>query len=656
MDPVANGDGRFGPARVRQYTDATKFSRQRVLDAPDASTFPCGRIRSFALRAASRVFEPQGSAAVTVPPGPTVPGARTDAVAAPLAGTLVVEDASSAAQAYCGRLFALFGARVAMVEGPAGAPIRNEHPPRWPMDVPGPAFLALAGGKESFLLDPVERGETDALLAAADVIIAGDELKAKFGSVSGIASRFPTAIVASISPFGDSGPYADFAALPGVLYALGGYAFITGYADREPLIGPASIPAFMAGLNAYTGILAALRSRATTGFGGIVEVSELESLAAAHQWTIARYTYNGHIMRRNGSRYDSLHPVTYYDCADGTIAASPSAPDQLDRMLAVMGMSELLEDPQFSTNYQRILHADAFDAAVAPWFRGQGRDDLAELLQTVRVPAAPAFELDELLHHKQLVARGFWQPLSGTSTSVRVAGPPFRILGWTPESPHVPALGEHRPVPLHRQTQPAAERPGGETRAPLEGIRVLDLTRVWSGPLATRILADLGAEVIKVEHPAGRGVGFTTRPDPVRASFYPDNEPGPQPWNSSAAFNKLNRNKKSMTLDLTKPGARELFLDLVRVSDVVIENYSPRVMGNLGIGFEALRSVNPAICLVSMPGYGLSGPLRDGVAYGTTLDAECGLASLLGYPVRGHNGSASHCPILSRVATPLPRS
>jgi len=166
---------------------------------------------------------------------------------------------------------------------------------------------------------------------------------------------------------------------------------------------------------------------------------------------------------------------------------------------------------------------------------------------------------------------------------------------------------------------------------PLQGVRVLDLTRVWSGPLAARILADFGAEVIKVEHAAARGPATIPGPASDRASFYPDNDPGPDPYNRSAAFNKLNRSKLSLTLDLAKPSGHQAFCDLAASSDVVLENYSPRVMGNLGIGFDTLSGLNDGIIFVSMPGYGLDGPMRDSVAYGSTLDAECGIASLMGY-------------------------
>lgn len=157
---------------------------------------------------------------------------------------------------------------------------------------------------------------------------------------------------------------------------------------------------------------------------------------------------------------------------------------------------------------------------------------------------------------------------------------------------------------------------------PLEGIRIADLTAVWAGPYATRLLADMGAEVIKVESP--------NNPDLLRALHLlpPEVE---RAWNKSAYFNHNNRNKLGCAIDLSKPKGRELFLSLVAQSDVVIENYRAEVLDKLGLGYEVLKSVKPDIILVSMPGHGKSGPERDYVAYGTNVEQLAGLASLTGY-------------------------
>jgi crotonobetainyl-CoA:carnitine CoA-transferase CaiB-like acyl-CoA transferase len=159
-------------------------------------------------------------------------------------------------------------------------------------------------------------------------------------------------------------------------------------------------------------------------------------------------------------------------------------------------------------------------------------------------------------------------------------------------------------------------------KLPLEGIRIADLTAVWAGPYATRLLGDLGAEVIKVESPRN--------PDLLRALGFaaPDTE---RPWNRAAYFNHNNRNKLGCTIDLAKPRGKAVFLDLVKRCDVVIENYRAEVMGNLGLDFDTLRSAREDIILVSMPGHGKNGPERDFVAYGTNVEQLAGLVSLSGY-------------------------
>jgi crotonobetainyl-CoA:carnitine CoA-transferase CaiB-like acyl-CoA transferase len=166
----------------------------------------------------------------------------------------------------------------------------------------------------------------------------------------------------------------------------------------------------------------------------------------------------------------------------------------------------------------------------------------------------------------------------------------------------------------------------------LEGTRVLDLTRVWSGPLAGRILADLGAEVI---HIIGRVTVGETRIPPDMAQMlgiFPEDDPGERPWNRTSKGNDLGRNKLGFTLELNTEQGVEIFKRLVKISDVVLENYSPRVMPNLDLDYPVLREINPAIIMCSMPGFGSTGPYRDYVSYGTNLDAATGLASLMGYP------------------------
>ncbi|MFN8508313.1 MAG: CoA transferase [Dehalococcoidia bacterium] len=203
------------------------------------------------------------------------------------------------------------------------------------------------------------------------------------------------------------------------------------------------------------------------------------------------------------------------------------------------------------------------------------------------------------------------------------------------------------------------------TRMPLEHVRILDLTQAWAGSYGLQVLADLGAEVIKVES--------RSRPDPWRGGFvasrglpcYPDDGPGERPYNRSYLANSVNRNKFGITLDLNTAEGRGLFLELAKTADVVTENFTPRVLGNLGIGYDVLDAVRPGIILLSMPAFGLSGPYKDFPGIGGTIEPMSANASLLGevggrpqvsgvmYPdaVAGLNGAAAVLTALHARAT-----
>ena len=177
----------------------------------------------------------------------------------------------------------------------------------------------------------------------------------------------------------------------------------------------------------------------------------------------------------------------------------------------------------------------------------------------------------------------------------------------------------------------------------LEGIRILDLSRVWAGPLAARMLADIGAEVILIESPASHTYSQesleqlkgTSQMSGAYSFMYPDGDPGDEPWNRVGTYNEFNRNKLGITLNLSVPEGQDVFKRLVKISDVVLENYTPRVMANFGLEYSVLREINRSLIMISMPGYGNTGSYRDYPAYGTTLEQHAGFSSLIGYPDSG---------------------
>ncbi len=165
-------------------------------------------------------------------------------------------------------------------------------------------------------------------------------------------------------------------------------------------------------------------------------------------------------------------------------------------------------------------------------------------------------------------------------------------------------------------------------KLPLEGIRIADCTQAWAGPHCTQLLADLGAEVIKVEPPYGeisRG-----GKNPISGT-YPNNEYGERPWNRNCVFNPKNRNKKSISIDLTREEGRDLFKRLVKISDVVTDNYAAGVMDRMGTGYKELCKVKPDIIVSSSNGYGPSGPWSRFHSYGVIQEPMCGFMALTGY-------------------------
>jgi crotonobetainyl-CoA:carnitine CoA-transferase CaiB-like acyl-CoA transferase len=160
---------------------------------------------------------------------------------------------------------------------------------------------------------------------------------------------------------------------------------------------------------------------------------------------------------------------------------------------------------------------------------------------------------------------------------------------------------------------------------PLAGIRIVDFTAYWAGPLPTAIMADLGAEVIKVES--------IQRPDQFRIVAIPG-DPA-EVYELSPPFNATNRNKLDLTLDLARPEGVRLFKELVKRSDAVVQNYSPRVMPQLGLSYEVLREVNPAIVVTSVSGFGQEGPWRDYVSFAAIGEALSGISGLSGYTGEG---------------------
>ena len=545
---------------------------------------------------------------------------------APLENITVIEASEGVAGAFCGRMLAGFGATVIKIElPPAGDWIRSAEPV---LDgvraVEASALnLYLNMGKQSALLDwrSSAQGEESLkeLIRGADVLLEdwdADTLT-RMGLAGGVESLNPRLVDLSMTPFGSKGPYAKWTSTPLVSLALGGFLYLSGDEDREPLAIPGRQPEYLAGLHGYGGLMMALLERQRTGRGKRVSVSEIETLAALHQFTTVMYTYGGVVRSRHGARWENKgnygrYPITILPCKDGYVSFAVSTEGQWDLLFPMVGRPELLEDPRFTTFVERRDHADDIDAILIDWMKDKTRREVFEFAAGGwSEPASPLLYLSETLDDEQLERRQFFtqveHPDAGALTYPTV---PFRMSLTQPEFRAAPRLGEHTDdvvgaVSSRRMESRSVRESSGA--APLSDIRVLDLTRVWSGPLSTRILADFGAEVIKISDPR-----------------VPIDRLG-------GTNNKLNRNKPNLALRLDHASGREMFLRLVAVSDVVIENFRPRVMKNFDLTYEDLRAIRPDIVMCSMPGYGTVGKYADYPAFGPSVEAMTGLPSMMGY-------------------------
>ena len=182
----------------------------------------------------------------------------------------------------------------------------------------------------------------------------------------------------------------------------------------------------------------------------------------------------------------------------------------------------------------------------------------------------------------------------------------------------------------------------------LAGIRIIDLTMAWAGPMAVRFLSDLGADAIKIEvaHHMDRWRGGTFAQRGTER--YPNNDPGSEPWNRSSFFNTQNRNKKSLALNLKTDEGKEIFRALVAEADIVAENFSAGAMGRLGLDYPTLQAINPALIMLSMPALGRTGPESGYIAHGPTIEELAGTTFLQGYaggPPQASGGFAWGDPI-----------
>lgn len=550
-----------------------------------------------------------------------------------LQGVRVLEAGEGIALAYAGHLLAGLGAEVWKAEPPQGDPMRREGP--FPADRPDPEasapFLFYHAGKRSLRIDPGRRGDRAFLsrLAAACDILLADGAGARGLGARRLARRGAVAVV--VTPFGLSGPYRGHRAADLTLQALMGLMYITGEPGREPLRVGLPVAELATGQLAAAAALAALWRRREGGPGAFIDLSTWEGALTAMEHAPMTWSYRRALWRRRGN-LGGIAGWGLYPCRDGYVGVISGLFETYQEFLRMIGPP--LDDPKFASMAARTRFADEMHAAILDWLSTRGREEVVREAQRRRLPFGYLHTVADLLQSRQLRARRFFRRVDHPRAGrlVLPAGP-FRSSAAAWRLGRAPLLDEHRPLArrVARERRPPVVAAAGST-PPLAGVRVLEMAVVWAGPLCGRLLAELGAEVIKLE--------TARRPDLIRGparplhaaeGCYPRGDPGPDPWNRHGYFNDRNRNKLGLCLDLDRPEGRELARAIAARCDVVIENFSPGALSPLGLDYPSLSALRPDIVYLSMPSAGLTGPERDYVGYGATNDLTSGLISVTGY-------------------------
>jgi len=549
-----------------------------------------------------------------------------DPVAGPLAPLRVLDLADYRA-AFCGRLLAELGASVVKVEPPGGDPSRH-LPPFTPAAGPRRTslfFVHANAGKDSVVLDgTVQEDRLLALAAAADVLIVSATPAALRGTAldyARLSPERPELVYVSITPYGVSGPWGDRAASDLTIQAAGGMVWLNGDPGEPPLQG-VGLPAYhLASLAAAVGTLLAVLARQRTGRGQLVDVSMHAAAAAGVTHATALYRETGRVLARRGPRHwsDDFHVGP---TADGDLLHAVLGDWGTLREWVNDGQPGPLDDPALETVEGRRTRADRVFAILDAWAATGTAETLASEAQLRRLAYAAVRAPRRLRDDAQLRARQFFvavRPGDG-GPPVHQARAPYR---FSATACHPPAPPPVLPAPsrwpsaagwarVERAAGPpntatglptASSHPGLSVAvAPLSGIRVLDLSWLVAGPVATRVLADHGADVIRLERPPGAIA----------------------PGARGGLAGCLNRGKRSIGIDLGHAAGRALAERLLTVCDVLVENFSPRVLGNWGWDDARLQELNPRLVTLHLSAFGRSGPDRDAVAFGPTLHARAG--------------------------------
>ena len=535
-------------------------------------------------------------------------------------GTFRILDLTQGPGQYATRLLADLGADVVRVEPPDGGAARRASP--FAGDRPGPGrslvFLHLNANKRSVVLDLDDDDDRAGLLHLAS---GADALVEDFppGHLEGLGLGYtrmqeanPAIVVTSVTPFGQVGPHAKMRGSDLIAQAASDWLWNVGDEGDHPCAAPGDPSTHIAGAHTALGTLLALYTRRLSGRGQHVDVSIQEAMiASASSFPIGRFSAATQIMRRMGSDTNAAG-VNCYPCSDGYAQMNIHFA-QLWQKLVEWIDHPVLQDPYWLSTEARSESAEVAEEIIKEFTASMTTEEFVSGGRSRGLPVAPVNTFSDVRRSPVLLGRNWFRDVVHPELGeVSMPGFPWTMSATPPRySRSAPLLGEHAEEVLQADRADGHQPVTGGAHQygpPLQGVRVIDLTRAWAGPFCTRLLADYGAEVIKIE--SGK---FDTQRE-GRAGIYTE----------------LNRNKRSITIDLHHPDGQALVRRLAEQSDVLVNNYRPGTLERFNLGYEELRKVNPDIIVLSMPGYGSTGPGRLYASHGAQLMADSGMYYIWG--------------------------
>ena len=530
----------------------------------------------------------------------------------------VIDFTSGIAGGYCTKLLADAGADVIKVEPASGDPLRawtSSHTELQGDD--GALFRFLAHGKRSVIGNPDDASVIE-LVAGADVVVEAwttDEAERY-----DFARRFPGLVVLAITPYGRGGPLSDRPTTEFIVQAESGGLVGRGGPDQVPIQAGGRISEWVGATFAAVAVSAATWRATRSGHGEYIDFSTAATM------TIAGGNYANLAHSLGGSPpittvHRTFETPSVEPTVDGYVGVCTNSRQQFDDFLVLIERPDLLGDEELARAPGRQKHWDRWNKIVHEWTTRFTTAEIVRRASELRIPVAPVHSGENVMGCEQFVARSVY--VDDPTGSFKMPRRPWSIDGEPPPPPlPAPRLGEHSGQ-IETRAPARPRQPSGAIALPLDGVRVLDLTAWWAGPISAGMIAALGADVIHVES--------TSRPDGMRMTGALYGMQGAW-WERSGHYLASNTNKRGLTLDLTKPRGLELLKQLIAESDAIIENFTPRVMGNFGLDWPMIQAINPRCILVRMPAFGLSGPWRDNTGFAQTMEQVTGLAWVTGHP------------------------